>query len=187
MFNFYEAAMTAIGVGLLTGFFLVAALDVLYQKFEFTKNLMMSQRDIKQEYKDSEGDPMIKGQRRELHQEWSAQNQQAATRRSNVLIVNPTHIAVALQYTPEVTDLPIVVAKAEGPLARQIKKAAEEAGVPVLQNIALARGLYRDIALDTYITPDFFEPVAEVLRWAEEVRQAGNSLGVNESEATVQV
>jgi type III secretion protein U len=172
VFGFYHSALVAIGVGLISCFFLIAALDVAYQKFEFTKNLMMSQRDIKQEYKDSEGDPMMKGQRRELHQEWSQQNQMSAARQANVLIVNPTHIAVALQYTPEVTDLPLLVAKGEGPVARQIRKAAEEAGVPVLQNMALARGLFNDIALESFITPDFFEPVAEVLRWAEEVRQS---------------
>ena len=155
----------------ITVFFFIAILDVVYQRHVFMKNMMMSMRDIKQEVKDNEGDPMLKSQRRQLHQEWSQQNMLAAVRKANAVVVNPTHIAVALYYDADETGIPMVVAKGEGYMARQIREIAEEAGVPVMQNIDLARGLYGEIEENTYISADFFEAVAEVLKWAEEVRQ----------------
>ncbi|MAM87973.1 MAG: EscU/YscU/HrcU family type III secretion system export apparatus switch protein [unclassified Hahellaceae] len=176
IFMFYESAILIIVSTLVVCFLFVSILDVAYQHYEFIKGLMMSMRDIKQEHKDSEGDPMIKGQRRELHQEWSQENQLASTRRSSAVVVNPTHIAVALQYTPDVTDLPIVVAKGEGYMAREIRQAAEQAGVPIVQNITLARGLFADVEIEHFITSEYFEPVAEVLRWAEEVREENDTV-----------
>lgn len=152
-------------------FFFVSALDVWYQKFSYTKQLRMSRRDIRQEVKENEGDPYIKSRRRQLHQEWAQQNMLSAVRGANVVVTNPTHIAVALQYELGETDLPVVVAKGEGDLAEQIKRAAEEAGVPILQNVPLARGLNEKVELDDYIDGEFFDAVAEVLFWAETVRR----------------
>ncbi len=168
-------------------FFFISILDMGYQKHTFIKDLMMSRRDIKQEHKDNEGDPLVKGQRRQLHQEWSQQNMLAAVRKSNVVVVNPTHIAVALYYDKEETDLPMVVAKGEGYMAQRIRETAEEEGIPIMQNISLARGLNQEIALDTYITPDFFEPVAELLKWAQETadraRQEGFFISQHDDQA----
>ncbi|MGO1070895.1 type III secretion system export apparatus subunit SctU [Lysobacter sp. CA199] len=152
-------------------FFFVSAIDVWYQKFAYIKQLRMSRRDIQQEVKESEGDPHVKSKRRQLHQEWSQQNMLNAVRQSNVVVTNPTHIAIALQYEHGITDLPMVVAKGEGYMAEQIKRAAIEAGVPVLQNVELARGLNERAELDEYIGNEFFEAVAEVLHWAESVRR----------------
>lgn len=155
-------------------FFFISVLDVLYQKHVFTKNMMMSMRDIRQEQKDSEGDPMMKNQRKQLHQEWSQQNVLSAVRQSNVVVVNPTHYAVALYYETGETDLPMVVAKGEGYMAQQIREIAEEEGIPIMRNVELAQGLYRDIEEDSYISSDFFEAVAELLHWAENVRKEQN-------------
>lgn len=155
-------------------FFFVSALDVWYQKFSYIRKLRMSRRDIKQEVKENEGDPYVKQRRRQLHQEWAQQNMLGAVRSANVVVTNPTHIAVALQYEHGVTDLPVVVAKGEGAFAEEIKRVAEEAGVPILQNVPLARGLHETAALDDYIGNEFFEAVAEVLHWAETVRRDGH-------------
>lgn len=163
--------MVRIVVWTVVVFFFVSALDVWYQKFSYIKKLRMSRRDIKQEVKENEGDPYIKSRRRQLHQEWSQQNMLSAVRNSNVVVTNPTHIAVAIQYEHGETDLPVVVAKGEGDFAEQIKKAAAEAGIPILQNVPLARGLNERIALDDYVSEDFFDAVAQVLFWAESVRQ----------------
>lgn len=154
-------------------FFFVSVLDAAYQKFSYLKRLRMSRRDIRQEVKENEGDPYIKQRRRELHQEWSQQNMLAAVRGSSVVVTNPTHIAVALHYEHGVTDLPVVVAKGEDHMAEMIKQAAREAGVPILENVPLARGLNEKAALDDYIGNEFFEAVAEVLKWAEDVRRSG--------------
>jgi len=167
----YWRTIIKVIAGVVFVFFFVSVMDVVYQRHVFIKNLMMSRRDIKQEHKDSEGDPMMKGQRKQLHQEWSQQNALAAVRKSNVVVVNPTHYAVALYYEQGETDLPMVVAKGEGYMAQQIREIAEEENIPIMRNVDLARGLYRDIEEDCFISPDFFAAVAEVLQWAESVNQ----------------
>src|SRR3546814_19476989 len=95
----------------------------------------------------------------------------SAVRGSNVVVTNPTHIAIALQYEHGVDDLPVVVAKGEDGIAALIRKTAEEAGVPILQNVQLARGLNEKVELDNYIGSEFFDAVAEVLHWADGMRR----------------
>jgi type III secretion protein U len=160
-----------IAVWTIAVFFFVSALDVWYQKFSYTKKLRMSRRDIRQELKENEGDPYVKQRRRQLHQEWSQQNMLNSVRKANVVVTNPTHIAVALQYEPGETELPVVVAKGEGAFAELIKRTAEEEGIPILQNVPLARGLNEQVELDDYISSEFFDAVAEVLHWAENMRR----------------
>ncbi|MGY6555239.1 MAG: type III secretion system export apparatus subunit SctU [Wenzhouxiangella sp.] len=161
-----------IGVWTIFVFFFVSILDAHYQKHAYIKDMMMSKRDIKQEVKQNEGDPIMKGQRRQLHQEWAQQNKLAAVRKASAVVVNPTHIAVAILYDEHETELPIVCAKGEGHEAQLIREAAEEAGVPVMRNVELARNLFEEIPIDDYITADYFEAVAELLRWAESMRNA---------------
>lgn len=162
--------MLWIGIWTLCVFFFLAALDTVYQRHAFIKNLRMSRRDMRQEMKDSEGDPMIKGRRRQLHQEWAQQNMLEAVRKASALVVNPEHIAVAILYEPGTTELPLVTAKGEDHEALLMRDAAERAGVPVMRNVELARGLHEKINLEEYISSDFFEAVAELLRWAETIR-----------------
>ncbi|VXB16946.1 EscU/YscU/HrcU family type III secretion system export apparatus switch protein [Luteimonas sp. 9C] len=162
-------ALKWIGIWTIFVFFFVSAVDAAYQKYSYMKKLRMSRRDIKQEVKENEGDPYVKQRRKQLHQEWSQQNMLNAVRGSNVIVTNPTHIAVALQYE-QGDDLPLVVAKGEGHVAEEIKRVAEEAGVPILENVPLARGLNARVEIDDYISDEFFEAVAQVLYWAEGVR-----------------
>lgn len=162
-------ALKWIGIWTIFVFFFVSAVDASYQKYSYMKKLRMSRRDIKQEVKENEGDPYVKQRRKQLHQEWSQQNMLNAVRGSNVIVTNPTHIAVALQYE-QGDDLPLVVAKGEGHVAEEIKRVAQEAGVPILENVPLARGLNARVEIDDYISDDFFEAVAQVLYWAEGVR-----------------
>jgi type III secretion protein U len=165
-------SMQWIAVWVVFVFFFVSALDAVYQRYAFVKNLKMSRRDIRQELKDTEGDPMVKGRRRQLHNEWAQQNMLQAARLSSVVVTNPTHIAVALKYEPGDTELPLVTAKGEDYEAQLIREAAEQAGVPVMQNVELARGLYEKVELDQFISAEFFEAVAELLLWAENIRRA---------------
>lgn len=160
-----------IGIWIIFVFFFVSALDVAYQKTVFIKNLKMSQRDIRQEHKDSEGDPLVKSRRKQLAQEWQQQNMLHAVRGASVIVTNPTHIAVALLYDPGETELPVVVAKGEDYEASLIREAAEQAGVPIMQNIELARGLNEKVEVDQYVSSEFFEAVAELLFWAENIRK----------------
>lgn len=167
-------ALLRIGLWTIFVFFFLSVLDAWYQKYSYTKKLRMSRRDIRQELKENEGDPYVKSRRKQLHQEWSQQNMLNAVRGSNVVVTNPTHVAVALQYEHGVDDLPVVVAKGEDGVAELIKKTAEEAGVPILENVKLARGLNENVEIDGYISSEFFDAVAEVLHWAEGVRRLGD-------------
>jgi len=161
-----------VGVWTVAVFAAISCVDAVYQRFVFTKRLRMSRRDIRREMRDTEGDPFVKGRRKQLHQEWAQQNMLEAVRRSSAVVVNPEHIAVAILYEPGTTELPIVSAKGEDYTAQLIREAAEEAGVPIMRNVELARGLHASVGLDEYVKAEFFQAVAELLRWAESVRRA---------------
>ena len=143
----------------------LAAIDFVWQRFKFTKDNMMSKDEVKREYKEMEGDPIIKSRRRQLHQELASQGTLDSVRKSKVLVCNPTHYAVALDYEEGRTPLPIVTAKGEGELARRMIEAAERAGIPVMREASLARDLYDNSTENAYIPKSLIGPVAEVLRW----------------------
>lgn len=163
-------------------FAMLSLLDAAYQRWSFTKKMRMSLRDIKQEMKESEGDPYIKQHRRQAHQEWSQRNAQQAARSANVLVVNPTHVAIAIHYHREHAPVPTIAAKGEDELALAMREAAAEAGVPVVRNIALARDLLARGEVDEIIPQDLFEVIAEVVLWAQEVRA---ELAVQRGDAVV--
>jgi type III secretion protein U len=151
-------------------FFFVAAFDMVFQQNSFMKKLRMSRRDIKQEMKDDEGDPYVRQRRKQLHQEWSDQNMLSSVRRSNVVVTNPTHYAVALRYEKGDTDVPMVIAKGEDHMARLIKETALQEGIPIMENVMLARSLHAQVEIDDFIPTELFEAVAEVLIWAQSIR-----------------
>lgn len=147
----------------------IALADFAWQRYQYRKGLMMSKSEVKQEYKEMEGDPQIKHQRKQLHQEMQQQGAVASARKATVLVTNPTHLAVALRYDAEETPLPVVLAMGEGALAERMMAAAREAGVPVMQNIALARALTEHAQPGQYIPSELVEPVAELLRLLQQM------------------
>jgi len=150
-------------------FVLVAAVDFLFQRWHHTKNLKMSKDEVKREYKEMEGDPQIKGQRKQFHMEIMNENMLDRVRKSTVLVTNPHRLAVALYYDHDETPLPMVLAKGENILAERMIAVAREAGVPIMENVPLARALLSDAELEQYIPADLIEPVAEVLRWVQQL------------------
>jgi type III secretion protein U len=154
----------------LVSFVLVALLDAAWQHHSFTKKMRMSLRDIRQEIKEAEGDPHVKQQRQQAHQEWSQRNAQQAARQANVLVVNPTHVAVAIAYDRDSCPVPTVSAVGEDHVARAMREAAEEAGVPIVRNVPLARDLLARGEAGALVPADLFDIVAEVILWAREVR-----------------
>jgi type III secretion protein U len=151
-------------------FLLVAVLDMAWQRHSYIKKLRMSLRDIRDEVKESEGDPYIKSNRRQLHEEWAASNSVGAARDASVLVVNPTHIAIAIDYDPESCPVPVMTGKGEGPLAKAMREAAEEAGVPIVRHVPVARGLFERAAVDELIPKDMFEAIAQIILGAQRVR-----------------
>lgn len=138
--------------------------DFAWQRYDYNKKLMMSKDEVKQEYKGMEGDPLIKSQRKQLHQEMLQNDAVQQSRKATVLVTNPTHLAIALRYDEGETPLPLVLAKGEGALAQKMIDAARESGVPVMQNIPLAHALFNDATINQYIPSELIEPVAEVLK-----------------------
>ncbi len=133
--------------------------------------MRMSQRDIQQEVKDNEGDPYIKAQRRQAHQEWSQQGAAQIARDATALIVNPTHVAIALNYDRDTCPVPTIAAKGEDHVAQAMRAACEDAGVPIIRNVELARDLLARAETGDIIPRDLFDIIAEVVLWAREVRE----------------
>ncbi|CAM2902992.1 type III secretion protein U [Pseudomonas gessardii] len=153
------------------GFVVISALDYAFERYEHNKQLRMSKDEIKREYKEMEGSPEIKSKRRQFHQELQSSNLRADVKRSSVIVANPTHIAIGLRYVKGETPLPVVTLKHTEALALQVRRIAEEEGIPVLQRVPLARALYQDGHVDQYIPADLIQTTAEVLRWLDSQQQ----------------
>jgi type III secretion protein U len=155
-------------------FIAIAAFDLWFQRWDHRRLHRMTREEVRREQRETEGDPALRGKRRELHRELSINTMLENTRKASVVIVNPTHVAVALHYEAGKTDLPVVVAKGEDDVARAIRAVAERERIPILHNIELARRLAENAPLNDFIPDEFIEPVAEVLRWVRSLKQAGN-------------
>ena len=144
-------------------FVAVAALDFFYQWWDYEKNMMMTKQEVKEEYKQMEGDPQVKGKIKEIQRRRAQQRMMQQVPGSDVVIRNPTHFAVALRYKPGQDDAPIVLAKGQDSLALRIVQIAEDNHVAVVENVPLARALYAQAELNQFIPPDLYDPVAKVL------------------------
>ena len=144
-------------------FVAVAALDFFYQWWDYEKNMMMTKQEVKEEYKQMEGDPQVKGKIKEIQRRRAQQRMMQQVPGADVVIRNPTHVAVALRYKPEKDDAPVVVAKGLDELALRIVAVAEENRVAIVENVPLARSLFAGTDLDREIPPEFYGPVAEIL------------------------
>ena len=148
----------------------VAILDAVYSHHKFIKKMRMSRRDIKQEMKQDEGDPHMKGHRRELAQEWAQTGAVGATAGASALLVNPTHLAIALAYDPEETPVPVILARGEGPIAAVMRDAALANGVPIIRHIPTARSLWAQGQIGEIVPEELFDAIAEVILWARRAR-----------------
>lgn len=165
--------MKALAINVVIAYVAIAAFDYFVQKYQHIKQLKMSKDEVKREFKESEGDPQIKGKRRQLHQELIANNTVQRTRKATVVVTNPTHLAVAIYYDERDNVLPTVLAKGEDHVALRMKEVAREEGIPIMENVPLARALHAQVPVDRYIPSDLIEPMAEVLRWVKELKEKG--------------
>ena len=144
-------------------FVAVAALDFFYQWWDYEKQMMMTKQEVKEEYKQMEGDPQVKGKIKEIQRRRAQQRMMQQVPGADVVIRNPTHFAVALRYKPGRDDAPIVLAKGQDAVALRIVKIAEENKVAVVENVPLARALYAQAELNQFIPEELYDPVAKVL------------------------
>lgn len=156
-------AVFAICMKIAAVFAAVAAIDFMYQKYKWEKDMKMTKQEVKEEYKQLEGDPQIKSKRRQKQQQMAYSRMMQEIPEADVVIRNPTHFAVAVKYDESTNRAPVVVAKGADKLAFRIIEKAEEHGVAVVENVPLARGLYKSVDLGREIPYDFYHAVAEVL------------------------
>ncbi len=143
----------------------LAVLDYLYQRYDFEKNIRMSKQDIKDEFKNIEGDPLIKSKIKERQRLIATRRMMAEVPEADVVITNPTHYAVALKYDEEKASAPLVVAKGVNHVARRIREIAEEHDIVTVENKPLARSLYQMVEIGEEIPEEFYQAVAEVLAY----------------------
>ena len=148
----------------------VAVLDYIYQWMSWRQRLRMSLREVREEFKQSEGDPHIKARIRSIRQSRMRRRMMAQVPKASVVITNPTHFAVALQYEKGMRA-PVCLAKGVDAVALKIREVAEHHRIPVVENPPLARALYASVEIDDEIAPDHYKAVAEVIGYVLRLRQ----------------
>lgn len=152
-------------------FFLVIGLaDYLFQRWKFLQDQKMSFKEIKDEYRNTEGDPHVKAALRQRRMQMLQQSMLEAVPTADVIITNPIHVAIAIRYSDEVMEAPHVVAKGTELFAEKIKDIANEHGIPIVENAAVARALFQMVEIDQEIPPEMYQAVAEILMFAWRVR-----------------
>lgn len=141
----------------------LAVIDFAFQKYDFTKNLKMTKQEVKEEFKEHEGDPQIKARVKRIQREMAQKRMIKEVETADVVLTNPTHIAVALRYDMEKDSAPTVVAKGERLIAEKIKEIAAKFGIPVIENKPLARALFEIANIGMMIPAKLYQAVAEVL------------------------
>ena len=150
-------------VGVLSVMTVIAGLDFLYQKQQHLKQLRMSKQELKEEFKQTEGDPMIKARLRQIRMERARQRMMAAVPEADVVVTNPTHYAVALKYDDATMEAPVLTAKGVDHVARRMREIAREHDVPIVENPPLSRALYDSVEVDREVPPEHYKAVAEII------------------------
>ncbi len=154
-----------IDTGLYIGYvyLIVGIVDFIYQKHKFNEDMKMTKQEVKDEFKNTEGDPQIKGRQRRRMMETSQRRMMQDVPKADVVITNPTHLAVAIKYDADVNTAPVVLAKGEEYVAQKIKEVARENNIEIVENKPLARMLYHNVDIGAEIPPELYQAVAEVL------------------------
>ncbi len=144
---------------------IIAILDYMYQRYQYEQGLKMTKQEVKDEYRLQEGDPQIKGRIRQKQRQMARQRMIKAIPKADVIITNPTHLAVAIQYDPEHMSAPTVVAKGQRLIAQKIKEIATANGIPIVENKPVARALYQAVEIGEQVPEELYQAVAEILAY----------------------
>lgn len=156
-------------------FIIVAVMDFMYQKHDFSKEMKMEKFEVKQEYKNSEGDPHIKSKRRQIAQEIAYQEgPTGGVRRASAVVTNPTHLAIAIGYERELDAAPYIIAMGDNIMAERIVAIAKQYDIPIVRNIKLAHKLWEQGDVHEFVPEDTYEAVAEILRWIASLNTDGS-------------
>ncbi|QDT27429.1 Flagellar biosynthetic protein FlhB [Gimesia panareensis] len=154
-----------LGILLALALIILGGLDYAFQKWKHEKDLMMSKQEIREEMKSMDGDPLIRQRRREAHRKLALSQELSQVATADVVVTNPTHISIAIKYDPESMPAPIVVAKGAGEIALQIRKIANEHGIPIIERKPLARQMYRDVKTGQEIPFELYEVFVEIMAY----------------------
>ncbi len=152
-------------IGSLAILFIIAIADLVFQRMQHIKQLKMTKQEIKDEFKNAEGDPHIKAKLRHIRAEKARQRMMQSIPNADVIVTNPTHFAIALSYVPEEMDAPVVVGKGQDIVAKRIRDIAEEHNIPIVENAPLARALYASVDIDDTVPQEHFKVVAEIISY----------------------
>ena len=155
----------SLGLRIAAAYMVIAFIDLIYQRRKFTKDMMMTKQEVKDEYKNSEGDPAVKSAQKRRMMEASRRRMMQQLPQADVVITNPTHYAVAIKYDAEESDAPVVIAKGADYLAQKIKEIARDNNVEIVENKPLARMLYANVEVGELVPPELYKAVAEVLAY----------------------
>ena len=154
-----------LGIRISAIYMIIVAADFVYQKVKFAKDMRMTKQEVKEEFKNQEGNPEIKGRIRQKMREASQRRMMQELPKADVVITNPTHYAVAIQYDADVAEAPVVIAKGADYLAQKIKEVARENSIEIVENKPLARMLYANVDIGNEVPPELYSAVAEVLAY----------------------
>lgn len=152
-------------------FLAISVVDFIYQWWEYEKNIKMTKQEVKDEFKNTEGNPEIKGKIRQIQRRVAMSRMMQQVPSADVIIRNPTHFAVAIKYYEDSNRAPLVVAKGQDRVALNIIKIAEESKVLIMENKPLARALYSTVELNQEVPVEFYEPIAEILAWVYNINR----------------
>ena len=181
LFTFYDISiyealaitgdiLVDVGIKISVVFIIIGIIDLIYQRRKFRKDMKMTKQEVKDEYKNAEGDPQVKSQIRRKMMEVSRRRMMEALPEADVVITNPTHFAVALKYEADKGMAPVVIAKGADYLAFDIKEKAKEYGIEIVENKPLARILYNNVEVGAQIPPELYQAVAEVLAFVYSIK-----------------
>lgn len=162
------AVKVMVGVSVVMGF--IAALDFLYQRFEHTKSLRMTKQEVKDEYKQTEGSPEVKAKLRKIRNERQRKRMMSAVPKADVIITNPTHYSVALQYDENEHPAPMVIAKGIDQIALKIREVAKEHNIPIMRNPPLTRAIYETVEIDEPIQEAHYKAIAEIIAYVYKMK-----------------
>ncbi len=170
--SFIARASFIVGLKICGVFLIIAIFDYAFQKYDFTMQQKMTKEEVKEEGKQAEGDPLTKSRVRSMQRQQARKRMMANVPKADVIITNPTHYAVALQYDPAKMGAPIVVAKGMNLIAQKIKDIAKEHNIPIMEDRPLARALYKSVEIGEQISEHLFKAVAEILAYIYQMRNA---------------
>jgi flagellar biosynthetic protein FlhB len=171
--NFIRTSVMSIVKSVVIAFIVISAFDFLYSWWEYEKSIRMTKQEVKEEYKQLEGDPKIRGIIKEKQRAFSMTRMMQQVPKADVIIRNPTHYAVAISYNIEKDNAPLVLAKGKDRMAARIIEKAEEYKINIIENIPLARALYAESEINREIPVKYYEDVAEILAWVYRLKEKG--------------